>query len=255
MFIQNVYAQSQQGRLQLRWTIHCADVKAISIQIAEDREFTKQCKHFVLPVITSCTLSTGAGMWFYRVGAWSGDSHHGVIGWSGIYGPATIATPLAPKPNSSFPLKLKTVQPIVQGIQYFTDVIQKFYAVIEISKTDLRASQITYQYILDDNKGFITASKLSDHLQYMIRISVFEKNIDSFPSSEVIECTEGKVLLEQKSVKPQVFQAQVDRAEYAGGAAILQQEKEGKPIRFHSAADYTRYLAMKAITEAKRQKL
>ena len=255
MFIQNVVGEAKQGRLQLRWTIHCGDAKAISVQIAEDREFTKQRKHFVLPVTTSCALSTGAGMWFYRVGVWSGDLHHGVIGWSGIYGPITIATPLAPKPNSPFPLKMKSAQPIVNGIQYYTDVIQRFYGIIEISKTDLRASQTVYQYMLDDNKGFVAASNLSDHLQYMIRISVFDKNISDLPSSEVIECTEGKVFTDQKSLKPQVFTAQVDRAQFAGGAAILQQEKEGKPIRFHSAADYTRYMAMKAITEAKKQNI
>ncbi len=255
MLIQNIIGQSYQGRLQIKWTIHCADTQAISIQIAEDREFTRQCKHFVLPVTNNCSLSTGAGMWFYRVGAWSGNLHHGIIGWSGIYGPVTIATPFAPKPNSPFLLKFKTGQPILNGIQYFTDIIQRFYAVLEISKTDLQASQTNYQYMLDDNKGFIAASNLFDHLTYKIRISTFEKNIDTLPSSEVIECTEGKIFAEQQSLKPQVFQIQEDRAQFAAGAAILQQEKEGRPIRFHSAADYTRYLAMKAMTESKKQRL
>lgn len=256
MLIQNVVGQAQlQGRLALRWTIHCADVKAISIEIATDREFTQQRKLFVLPIVTQCTLFVGAGMWFYRVGAWSGEVTHGTIEWSGIYGPATVATPFSPKPNPPFTLLFKQTQPIYGGIQYYTDKVQQYYAILEYSKTNLRASQRAYQYVLDDNKGFVAVSNLHDHLTYTIRISTFENNSSTLPTTEVIECTEGKVYTEQKSMKQQTLAVHEDRAQLAGGAAMLQQEKEGRPIRFNSYTEYTRYMGLKAMTTAGKKSL
>jgi hypothetical protein len=253
MLIQNVVGQAVQGRLVLQWSIHC-DALAISVEVATDREFTQGRKMFVLPVTTNCALALGGGFWYYRVGAWIGDKGRGTIEWSGIYGPTAVINPRSPKSSPPLTLKIKEAQPVYNGIKYHMEDVTQYYAVLEVSKSDLKASHKTVQYMLDDNKGFVSVTNLSDQLQYTVRISTFENNGYTLPS-QVLECTEGKVFTNQKPMKQQNLGLHQDRAQFAAAQAILQQEQEGRPIKFNSHAEYTRYMGLKAMTTGKKQTL
>jgi hypothetical protein len=254
MLIQNVWGQQVQGRLILQWTIHC-DARAIAVEVGSDREFTQGRKMFVLPVTTNCALSVGGGFWYYRVGAFVGEVNRGTIEWSGIYGPTAVVNPRKPIPSSPLTLKFKQIQPVYSGIQFHTEEITKYYAIIEQSKGDLKASLKSVHYVLDDNKGFVTATNMSDQLKYTVRISTFEKNVDKFPTTEIVETTEGKLFTNQVSMKQQNLGLHQDRAQFAAAQAILQQEQEGRPIKFNSHAEYTRYMGLKAMTTGKKQTL
>lgn len=254
MLIQNVVGSCVGGRLVLQWTIHC-DARAISVEIGTDRELTQGRKLFVLPVTTNCALSVGAGFYYYRVGAWVGEVNRGTIEWSGLYGPVAIISPRQPKPSPPLTLKFKELQPVYNGLKIHSEDITRYYAILEVSKSELKASQKNVQYVLDDNKGFVTALNMSDQLKYTVRISTFENNASRLPTNEVLECTEGKVFTNQSSMKQQNLGLHQDRAQFAAANAILQQEQEGRPIKFNSHAEYTRYQALKAMTTAKKQTL
>jgi hypothetical protein len=248
MLIQNVLGQALQGRLVLQWTIHC-DARAIAVEVATDREFTQSRKMFALPVTSNCALSVGGGFWYYRVGAFVGEVNRGTIEWSGIYGPTAVVNPRKPLPSPPLTVTFKQSQPVYGGIQFHTEEITRYYAIIEQSKGDLKASLKSVHYVLDDNKGFVTATNLSDQLKYTVRISTFE----NLPTNEVLEITQGKLFTNQVSMKQQNLGLHQDRAQFAAAQAILQQEQEGRPIKFNSHAEYTRYMGLKAMTTGKKQ--
>ncbi len=248
MLIQNVLGNSLQGRLVLQWTIHC-DARAIAVEVATEREFLQGRKLFVLPVTTNCALSVGGGFWYYRVGAFVGEVNRGTIEWSGIYGPTAVMSPNKSKPSPPLTIKFKESQPIYNGVKFHTEEITRFYAIIEQSKSDLKASHKTMTYVLDDNQGFVTILNMSEQMKYVVRISTFEK----LPTNEVLETTEGKIFTNQSPMKQQNLGLHQDRAQFAAANALLQQEQEGRRIKFNSHAEYTQFQALKAMTTAKKQ--
>jgi hypothetical protein len=254
MLIQNVLGQSLQGRLVLQWTIHC-DARAIAVEVATDRDFLQGRKMFVLPVTTNCALSVGGGFWYYRVGAFVGEENRGTIEWSGIYGPTAVVSPHKQRPSPPLTLVFKESQPVHNGIKYHVEDIIRYYAIVEQSKSDLKASQKSMTYVLDDNQGFVSAINMSDQMKYTVRISTFEKHVDKLPTNEVLETTEGKIFTNQVPMRLQNLGLHQDRAQFAAANALLQQEQEGRRIKFNSHAEYTRYQALKAMTTAKKQTL
>jgi hypothetical protein len=250
MLIQNVLGQQVQGRLVVQWTIHC-DARAIAIEVGTDRELTQGRKMFVLPVTSNCALSVGGGFWYYRVGAFVGELNRGTIEWSGMYGPTAVVSNRKPIPSPPLTVTFKQTQPVYSGIQYHTEETIRYYAIIEQSKGDLKASLKSVHYVLDDNKGFVTATNLSEQMNYTVRISTFEK----LPINEVLETTQGKLFTNQIPMKQQNLGLHQDRAQFAAAQAILQQEQEGRPIKFNSHAEYTRYMGLKAMTTGKKQTL
>jgi hypothetical protein len=252
MLIQNVYGQNLQGRLVIQWENHC-DALANCVEIGTNADFTENRKMFVLPVTTNCALATGTGSFYYRVGAFVGEKLRGTIEWSGLYGPLQINSNRDPKAPPLTPLRIHHTQQQVDGIRYHTGTLEPYYAIIEYSKGTLNTSQKHMQYVLDNNRGHVDLLGISYEFSYTVRITTLEDMSGRLPNGYIAEVSDGKILTNQKSMKLQNLGIHQDRAAYAAASELLKQEQEGRPIKFTSHAEYTKFLAIKSISTAKKQ--
>ena len=146
--------------MALEWTVLC-DTKAIAINIANDSEFTEENRVFILPPVTACSLDTGTGSWFIRIGVFIGDDKNGEIDWSGIVGPVIIISKkgIVPVPKSK--LKVFDSQPIQKGLRINTREYTPYYAIIEHSKDGaFLSSETVTQYTYDWGRGYIECTGL-----------------------------------------------------------------------------------------------
>jgi hypothetical protein len=88
---------------------------------------------------------------------------------------------------------------------------------------------------------------------YTVRITTLEGMSGRLPNGYIVEVSDGKILTNQKSMKLQSLGIHQDRAAYAAASELLKQEQEGRPIKFTSHAEYTKFQAIKAISTGKKQ--
>ncbi len=252
MLIQNVFGHTLQGRLVIQWENQC-EALANCVEIGTNADLTENRKMFVLPVTTNCALATGTGKFFYRVGAFVGEKLRGTIEWSGLYGPIQINSNREAKPPPLTPLRIHHAQQQVDGIRYHTGTLEPYYAIIEYSKGPFNASQKSFQYVLDSNRGYVDLLGIPHEFSYTVRITTMEGMSGRLPNGYIVEVSDGKIMTNQKSMKLQSLGIHQDRAAYAAASEILKQEQEGRPIKFTSHAEYTKFLAIKAISTGKKQ--
>ena len=113
MTVHNIQGICSNGKLALSWIL-LGDCEGISIQIARDSEFTQLLRVFILPKSTRCTLDTGNGHWYYRVGTlWKGK-----IEWSGIPAAVYVNTTKDIIPLNITFFEVTRTQPISGGIRF-----------------------------------------------------------------------------------------------------------------------------------------
>jgi hypothetical protein len=243
MRIQNIIANLINEKMALEWTILC-DTKAIAINIATDSEFTEANRIFILPPVTACSLDTGTGSWYIRIGVFIGDDKNGTIEWSGIVGPIIIISKKGVVPVPKSKLKVFDSQPVQKGVRINTRERMPYYAIIEYSKDGaFLSSGTSTQYTYDWGRGYVECTGLSYEYTYHIRVSGFCETPDKLVTDTVRQCSVVSVLSDKKAAKPLVFTSTMDRAINTANELLVREVRERKNHRFTSYFDYNRFIA------------
>jgi hypothetical protein len=235
--------------LQMKWKLLATDVRAISIQLATDMNFTKHYNHFVIPSKSSAvTFDVGAGLWYFRFGMWSGKDHIGDISWTPTYGPASV---VCAKPTLSPPLSIVTIHhafPIPSGIHFNSNIGAKTLICVEICKGGggFEANNTTMKYYLDWGSGGFDVRGLDANSTYALRVSRFPSSRqDEFPKSEIYHMPAGAVVSTKRPLRVPTHGDGHRMAASHGGEAMLKEAAERPSMKFPTQAAYLRFLASK----------
>ena len=248
MSIQGVEGCCIDGKLALRW-VTFAQANAISISIARNSEFTDTLRHFVVPVISSVALDTGPGLWYVRLGTWSGSATSGILDWSNAYGPIPVVTskPVVSTVPASLPVLHK--QAIQHGVRIYTGLTESYYVLFERSIDPTFPSSATkYSYVLDNGRGQVDCLGMDYLNTYSLRISTMSPDRVHFPTDSVQQMSEGRAIHGLRSARPLRHADTGMTATIKSGNAILLDSKERPHMRFTSHRDYLRFQATKAAT-------
>ena len=248
MSIQGVEGCCIDGKLALRW-VTFAQANAISICIARNSEFTDTLRHFVVPVISSVALDTGPGLWYVRLGTWSGSVTSGILDWSSMYGPIPVVSskPVVSTVPTSLPILHK--QAIQHGMRIYTGVTTPYYVLFERSTDPTFPSSATkHSYVLDNGRGHVDCAGMDFLNTYSLRISTMAPDRVHFPSDSVQQMSEGRALHGLRCARPLRHVDTGMTAVVKSGNAILHDSKERPNMRFASHRDYLRFQAAKAAT-------
>jgi hypothetical protein len=240
MSIQSIEASST-NKLHLSWKLYAEGIKAISIQISTDAEFVSN-RHFLIPpTASSVSLDTGAGVFFYRFGAWLPS---GKIEWTGIYGPVPIASEKNLPPDISTTLRVNYTQSITNGVRLHTNKIQKGVYYIEYTTdSSFKASSTHSTYSFDSySNGYADCMNLHPSLVYSIQIY----SIDSIPKDSILQLPNPILLHKQKSLPSTKRTNSQESAGIKAAELVLLQEARERPVRFSSQAEYLTFLTAKA---------
>jgi len=248
MSIQGVEGGCIDGKLALRW-VTFAQANAISICIAHNSEFTDSLRHFVVPVISSVALDTGPGLWYVRLGTWSGSTTSGILDWSNVYGPFPVVTskPVVSTVPASLPILHK--QAIQHGMRIYTGLSESYYVLFERSTDPTFPASATKQsYALDNGRGNVDCLGMDFLYTYSLRISTMTPDRVHFPTDSVQQMSEGRALHGLRCARPIRHADTGMTAVVKSGNAILHDSKERPHMRFASHRDYLRFQAAKAAT-------
>lgn len=242
MSIQNIQGTCVDGRLNLSWIL-LEDCEAISVQIARDTQFISSPRMFIVPKCTGCTLDTGKGIWFFRIGLmWKGK-----IEWMPMRPPLFIQTTKEAQVLHKPHFTVIHTQPITDGMRFHTNSTTPSYTIIEYSEdTKFHATSTKTTYFTDPSRGYFDCKGLEPHLLYSIRLATPEKP-ELLPKDAIHLLSEWIVFHGKRSLNPIKPHNTEDRSQIKRDAVLLREANESnKPMRFTSHSDYTRYLAAKA---------
>ena len=242
MSIQNIQGSCVDGILNLSWIL-LEDCDAISVQIARDTQFTSSPRMFIVPKCSGCSLDTGKGIWFFRIGHMA----KGKIEWMPMRPPLLIQTTKEPQTLHKPNFTVIHTQPITDGMRFHINSPTSSYTIIEYSQdTKFHATSTKSRYIIDASRGYVDCEGLERDLIYSIRLATPEKS-ELLPKSAVHLLSEWIVFHGKRSLKPIKPHGADDRSQMKHDALLLREANESKkPIRFVSHSEYTRYLAAKA---------
>jgi len=248
MSIQNVTCFVQGEKLAMRWAIVGYDtVKAISICIARNTEFTDTMRHFVIPVVGSIVLDTGPGPWFVRLGIWSGSSSTGTIEWTATYGPVSLASIKPVVPNVPMTLPIIHKQAIQNGLRFFTGITKPYYVLFETSlQPSFPASATKYSYALDPSHGHVDCLGMRHEDTYSLRISTLSPDMSQIPTDSIQQVCEGRKLHGVRCARALRHADTTAKTVVKSDNAILHDAKQKPHMRFNSHGDYLRFMAAKA---------
>ena len=250
MSIQGLFGKpTADGRFAISWEV-IANIRATSIQVALDSEFTNNVRTFVLPAfVKNCNLDVGNGNWFYRIGGWIGTWTEGIIDWSGIYGPIKIVSPKPVCAIVPFPTEITYVKPALNSIIFYTDRCDPYYMIVNISeKENFKASQVKTHYYSDLDMGHITISDLSPEKTYSFQFQMLAKQRDTLPTDSIQLLTEEYTVLNKRTgmyVKPK---SATEHTTYAADKAMINDSMKRTRLQFFSYAQYLQFQAAKART-------
>ena len=252
MKVQNIVLKGSY-KLQILWDL-LYDTKVITINIANDSEFTQNSRYLCIPQATSMILDTGVGSWYVRIGVWvSSNPNEGTIEWSGIVGPVTIKTQKPVLPLISPKIKVHYNQSILGGVRLHTGKYENYYAILEYSTGNFEASTTKTLYTFDPSRGYVDVVGLLKYNTYNIRIASFSDE-GQIPQDSVKQVCDWTVL---KGKKPTILPKPLNSTDLTiqkADQALLQDTGEKRTIRFTSGTERTNYLAAKARMQSALQK-
>jgi hypothetical protein len=237
-------AEVREGLLHLSWLTPVFDTRATLVWIARSSEGEDR-QVFVLPVVGEATLPVGTGNWYVRIGAVQGPDH-GIVEWSGIYGPIYVKSPLV-TPKSTYTLPVLHGKPVDRGYRIHTGKAEPHIVFFEVGLvTDVGSRFPTglTKWKWTAEKGYMGWTDcwgLNYPETYAIRMSSFEG--PGFP-------TEGFALLGPGRVFPRVVCSRTpfhkdfaEKQNARGDAILLQQRKVDPNMKFSSHSEYLRFQA------------
>ncbi len=249
MIVQNVRAYLNDSKIVMMWELMDKPV-ALSIQVANDADFTTGMRTFIIPVLPAVGLDIGAGTWYFRVGSWVGTETIGKILWTPVHGPVTIESVKLAIRMPDVTLPVIHTSPIVNGYRIHTGIDKKTYYVYE-HNTDSKfppGSTVT-RYIQDWGRGYLDVSDLNPGLTYSIRVATFMGDRSALPKESVVRVEPFRTFHGKKATKPAKPVDETARAQNRAADPILREAQMKQNMRFASHGDYLRYMAAKTRAE------
>lgn len=253
MYVQALTRIGDPAALGLSWSAS-AFLRGILVQIAANVEFTEQVRSFLIPMVQGCTLDTGAGNWYVRVGGLTGDVVHGSVEWSGVYGPWPV---LSAKPPVAVPepkFRIVHTKVIPEGLRIHTDPADRTLALWEVSEhVGFPASGTKWYYGIGASEFPI--KPLTPERRYRIRlhlllvpVQMFEKPLNLVPTPllgteyTIHTLCSGRTVTGIPLKAPRLI-ASSDKTGSKADDAILHQATITPNMKFASHSDYLRYKA------------
>jgi hypothetical protein len=276
MAAQNVLARIDGASLHFSWDL-VNECHAISIQVAQDVDFSRQANHFVVPVVPGATLELGRGAWYFRIGTWIGKKEVGKIVWTPVYGPANILAPRAPIEPPVNPLRIVHHHPIVDGVRIHTGDTDVRYGVFEAA-VDRRfpMGSTKWTYVKNPGHGYFDATGLNTLEVWNVRVSVMGPMLPAIPrpprneegggagagagaaasvplfprapeppTKPVEHLCAGRVVAGIRPLRPRRHADSTLTTGAHAGTTLLREMQERGAVRFPSHAVYVRYLHAK----------
>lgn len=258
MNIQNIQGSVQNNSsLFLTWQNVKEDFQAIAVEIALNSEFTIQAQMILLPKhVMSCSLALGSGNWFYRLGSLEGSDKQGKVVWTGIYNKQiSTGAKLIPSPSKP-PFTLLHSQSLDKGIKLFSSSKKTNYYILEYSHSDSFQATSRKTVFWKDwlSDGSMVCEPLDPSFTYSIRVACPSMNPQELPKSSVDVLSDWIIVKGKKALPISKPFTPIDITNSAAEQVLLQEAKE-RPLRFTSAADYTRYLAAKTKASSSIQRI
>lgn len=243
----------------LTWEL-MEESRAVLVQIAQDAEFLRQRRTFMLPVGGAVALDCGPGNWWYRVGAVVGGAADGVVDWSGIYGPIAVVSKKPVVPIAPARLQIKGTELTLEGIRLRTGLREPYYVFVDASlDKEFRAGAVETKYVHDHGAGFVDVEGLKEGEAYHLRVTTVAGDwtalgaagrVESFCEGvELHGIRRGKV---PAAITTAAARGTVDAVTrqntgfdrvVADANRVLLREARDKPVqRFSSHADYLRFV-------------
>lgn len=240
------YVKAVDDKLHATW-IAPSDAKAIFVAVAEDAEFTVNRRIFIMPVVGQAQLTVGIGNWYVRVGVAEGNEH-GIVEWSGIHGPISVAsgTPTPPThPTPSLPILHS--KPVDGGYRLHTGKSDPHVVVFEMGLVADVGSRFPmgltkWKWVVE--KGFMGWTDcwgLNYPNTYAIRASTFEGPV--FPTDRIVVLGAGRVFPRVVCARTPFHRDFGEKQNARGDAILLQQRKATPTMKFASHGEYLRFQA------------
>lgn len=251
MSIQSLRASDGGPALNLSWE-YVTSAVGIVVQLATNAELTDSLQTYLLPPVGGVTLSCGGGAWYFRVAALLGDTYHGDVDFTAVYGPATVVatSPSSPVPS---PTTLVHTQAIQGGVRLHLSKPEPIFALVDVSEDPgFLSSKTKTQYVYDRGHGFIDCTGLSFERTYSLRIHVskepppFVKEIDTIRLSKVYEFFTPFATHGRRTARPVRGAGNGELSVSRALAPVLREAGERPFVRFSSNKEYMRFLAAKA---------
>ena len=238
MSIQNLEPTQIGQKLCLRWVNMTELFHNVFVEVAQDSDFTKQARIFILPRCNFVELDVGGGFWYVRAGAPHGDHAFGFVEWTGIVGPIVVISPKQPPPLTQPILSIVKTSPITNGHRlYVKGYDTKCHMLYELDR------KLFYTYDGAMNH-FFDIENLDPKKSYTVRIWGFE----NWPTDTVMMVGHWIVLQELKAIPINKSATKrvtnTDVTSYSSYAGQAKDEKTST-IRFSSQKEYAQWLSQK----------
>lgn len=172
MSIQNIEPTQIGPKLFLRWVNMTEMFHNIFLEVAQDSEFIKQARIFLLPRCNSVELDVGCGFWYVRAGVPKGDSAFGNVEWTGIIGPLLVISPKQQPPLTLPLLTITKTASITNGHRiYVKGYDTSCHAFVEITESTFHSSKRKSIYTFDGAMNhFFDIPNLDPTKSYLIRL-------------------------------------------------------------------------------------
>jgi hypothetical protein len=243
MSIQNIEPTQIGQKLFLRWINMLEDFHNIFIEVAQDSDFIKQARVFMLPRCNSVELDVGGGFWYIRAGVPKGDSAFGHVEWTGILGPVIVVSPKQLPSLTSPLLTITKTAPITNGHRiYVKGYDTKCHAIIELTESTFQRKTIyTYDGAMNH---FFDVTNLDPTKSYKVRIWGFEE----WPTDSIDMIGQWIVLQNIKAIPtPKAATKRVTHTDVALFTSYtgLAQDEKLNTMRFSSQKEYVQWLSQK----------
>jgi hypothetical protein len=253
MYIQAITRDQNVSGLGVTWTAS-AFLRGILVQIGTNVEFTETTRTFLLPLVQGCTLDTGTGNWYVRVGGLVGDVVHGSVEWSGTYGPWPVLSPKSVLQNPEPKFRVTYTKAIPEGLRIHTDPVDRTMALWEVSEQPgFPATATKWQYGI--GSGEFPIKPLTPEKRYRVRlhlllvpVQMFEKPLNLVPTAllgteyTIHTLCSGRTVVGTPLKAPRLA-ASSDKTGNRADEAILHQATITPNMKFASHSDYLRYKA------------
>ena len=247
MKIQNILLMQLNEKLVINWDLFF-DTKVITINVANDSEFTVNPRYLSIPKATNATLDVGQGVWYVRIGCWIPSPKtpsEGALEWSGIVGPIQIVTQKPMLPTIRRNITIIYNQSIAGGLRLHTGKYENYYAIAEYTTGNFEASSTKTLYTFDSSRGYVDVIGLLKQYTYNVRIAHF----GALPTT--VHQLSDWITIRNK--QPTILQKPLDGTDLSkskSDLAILNDTSVIRGIRFSSGTERANYLAAKARTQS-----
>lgn len=250
MIPNNIYVGLDGIKFRLSW-IGPIHAKGYVVCAGRDPEFTVERRCFFIPCMGSAgvSLDMGGGVWYFRIATLVGDSSHGNIRWSNVYGPYvnTAAGSKGPPPLGPQECSLLHTRPIQGGLRAHIHSDRPAYIMfLETSRysESLAATQTEWSFHIDAvRRGSVDALNLEYPHNYWVRCTMLDGA--EFPTDRIVPLGPGLRFRGMPEKPLRHFDNSIQSL-HRGDVAVLRQTDNTSGMRFASHADYLRYQAAKA---------